>query len=70
MTQRRFNSLPEAKRYIYECLAETLELDLDQGSEFIFDNEFSERDQARVVKACEQVIAELDRKAQPRRRGR
>ena len=67
MTQRRFNSLPEAKRYLYRCLADTLQADFDNGSEFIFDNEFSERDQTRLVKACEQVIAELDRKSQPRR---
>lgn len=65
--KRRFNSLPEAKRYLYRCLATTLTADLDNGSEFIFDDEFSERDQDRLVKAAEQVIGELDRKSQLRR---
>jgi len=66
MTQRRFNSLPEAKRYIYECLHATLSNDLVSG-DYIFNEGFSDRDQERVEKAAQQVLNELYRRAQPRR---
>lgn len=64
---RRFNSLPEAKRYVYDCLAQSLEADIDNGSDFIFEEHFSGRDQERLQKAARQVLDELCRKAQPRR---
>lgn len=69
MTARRFNSLPEAKRYIYRCLHETLDNDLD-SADYIFNEDFSERDQERVEKAARQILSELHRKAQPRGRRR
>lgn len=68
MTPRRFNSLPEAKRYIYDCLAATLDADLHAGAAgYIYNEGFSETDVARVEKAAEQVLAELNRKSKPRR---
>ena len=70
---RRFSSLPHAKRYIYEQLHLTLDTDLNGGQRravYIFDQDFSERDQERVEKAARQVLTELYRKAQPPSRGR
>lgn len=69
-TLRRFNSLPDAKRYVYECLHTMLDRDLNGGVEgYLFDPDFSERDQERLDKAGRQVLNELYRKAQPPRRG-
>lgn len=67
---KRFSSLPDAKRYIYQCLWETLDNDLHTSAGYIFNDDFSERDRVRVIKAARQVLDELHRKAQPRGRGR
>lgn len=63
---RRFSSLADAKRYVYECLVSTLNHDIDNASGYLFDEGFSERDQERVEEAAQKVILELERKSRPR----
>ncbi len=57
----------EARRYVYAILAQTLEADLSNGSEWLSDargdNGLDEFDRRRVVAAVKKVIVEMRRKA-------
>lgn len=62
----------EAKKYVCRCMAVSLRAELDNGSGWIFaaddvsvadgDGERPKADLERVVGACEELIAELDRR--------
>jgi hypothetical protein len=58
----------EARRYVYRVLAQTLEYDLANGSEWLTDagggDTLDEFDRRRVVAAAKKVIVEMRRKAE------
>lgn len=57
----------EARRYVYQVLAQTLEYDLANGAEWLTDagggDTLNEFDKRRVVAAANKVIVEMQRKA-------
>lgn len=57
----------EARRYVYACLAATLECDLTSGADYLYgtgeSDDLNEFDVRRVKAAALKVIKELKRKA-------
>ena len=53
-----------ARRYIWGCLAATLEADLKNGSAYIFeDDDHNEFDRRRILEAVDQVLVTLRMRA-------
>jgi hypothetical protein len=52
----------QARRYVYRIVAELLDGDIANGSEWMW-REFDEADSRRIMNATKKIIAEMRRKA-------
>ena len=75
MSELKFNGASgrkaqtEARRYVYRCLATTLEQDIDgSGAGYLHDDLEYEADRRRAIKAARAILRELTKKAYGRAR--